>query len=306
MAMDPHLLRTFVAVARLGSFSEAARELGYTQSAVSQHIAALETDLGAALLLRRPVVPTAVGHRLLEHAGPLLLRLDAARADLARLTGAPTARLTVGVTPLALTARFARALADLRRRQPTLELSVRVLGREAVPREVATSGVDLGLVDGMAAPNDPLRLADVGPLTATAVAEQPLAVLLPDGHPLAGRPGLRLPDLSDARWIDAPDTAVPLAQLRVAGGADGYRASLRYQGTDLRGLAALVAAGHGLALLPGPSAETLADVTPVPITAPRLTHRTEALHTPTADPLPALLTAALTNRLATRADDPAG
>ncbi|QMU69577.1 LysR family transcriptional regulator [Streptacidiphilus sp. P02-A3a] len=293
--MDPHLLRTFVAVARHGSFSEAARELGYTQSAVSQHIAALEADLGAVLLLRRPVGPTPVGVRLLEHAGPLLLRLDAARADIARLTGAPTTRLTVGLTPLALTARLARALADLRRRHPGLEPTVRVLGREAVPREVATGGVDLGLVDGMTAPNDPLHLGDVGPLSATAVAEQPLAVLLPDPHPLAGRPGLRLSDLSDARWIDAPDTAIPLRQLRAAGGADGYRPSLRYQGTDLRGLAALVAAGHGLALLPRPLADTLADVSPVPLSVPRLTHRTEALHTPTANPLPALLTAALTD-----------
>ncbi|HEV2243114.1 MAG TPA: LysR family transcriptional regulator, partial [Streptosporangiaceae bacterium] len=45
MAVDPHLLRTFVAVAGRGSFSVAARDLGYTQAAVSQHIAALESDL---------------------------------------------------------------------------------------------------------------------------------------------------------------------------------------------------------------------------------------------------------------------
>ncbi|WP_460370837.1 LysR family transcriptional regulator, partial [Actinocorallia lasiicapitis] len=83
--MDPHLLRTFVTVARLGSFSAAATELGYTQSAVSQHIAGLEQELGAALLTRRPVAPTPVGDRLMEHAVPLLLRLDAARDDIARL-----------------------------------------------------------------------------------------------------------------------------------------------------------------------------------------------------------------------------
>ncbi|MBW5485058.1 LysR family transcriptional regulator, partial [Streptomyces bambusae] len=91
--MDPHLLRTFVAVARLASFSGAARELGYTQSAVSQHIAALEGDLRTELLTRRPVRPTPAGTRLLEHAGPLLLRLDAARADVARMAGPPLDRV---------------------------------------------------------------------------------------------------------------------------------------------------------------------------------------------------------------------
>ena len=77
--MDPRFLRTFVTVVRLGSFSRAADELGYTQSAVSQHIGVLEADLGTALLTRRPVAPTEAGARLLEHADPILLRLDAAR-----------------------------------------------------------------------------------------------------------------------------------------------------------------------------------------------------------------------------------
>ncbi|MEV0319858.1 LysR family transcriptional regulator [Streptomyces sp. NPDC050658] len=292
--MDPHLLRTFVAVCRCGSFSEAARELGYTQSAVSQHIAALEGDLGAALLLRRPVTPTDVGVRLLEHAGPLLLRLDAARADIARLTAAPAARTVIGASPLALSPRFGRTLAGLRRSQPRLEVTVRVLGREAIAREVATATVDLGLVDGIAAPNDPLHLVDVGPLTATAVAEQPLAVALPARHPLARRAGLRLADLADARWIDAPDTAVSLNQLRTASGSDGYHGAVRYEGTDIRGLIALITAGHGLALLPQPAIEDLPDLSAVPLTAPRLVHRTEALHSPTLDGPPTLLAAALT------------
>ncbi|MYV92095.1 LysR family transcriptional regulator, partial [Streptomyces sp. SID1034] len=92
--MDPHLLRSFVAVVERGSFSAAAQALGYTQSAVSQHIAALEADLGTPLLRRRPVGPTEAGERLMEHARPLLLRLEAARADLARLTRVRPARLT--------------------------------------------------------------------------------------------------------------------------------------------------------------------------------------------------------------------
>lgn len=292
--MDPHLLRTFVAVARCGSFSLAARELGYTQSAVSQHIAALEGDLGAVLLRRRPVAPTDVGTRLLEHAGPLLLRLDAARADIARLTTAPAARrLAIGVSPLAMTGPFAEALAAARSSQPKVAPTVRVLGREALLRDVATAALDLGLVDGVAAPSDPLHLPDAGPLTALAVAEQAIAVALPDRHPLAARAGLRLADLADARWIDAPDTAVPLGQLRAASGYEGFRVSLRYEGTDVRGLVALVAAGHGLALLPGPALGGAPGVSAVPVSAPRLVHRVEALHGATLDGPPALLAAAL-------------
>ncbi|MEU6117324.1 LysR family transcriptional regulator [Streptomyces sp. NPDC047117] len=294
--MDPHLLRTFVTVARCGSFSEAARELGYTQSAVSQHIAALESDLGAALLLRRPVVPTGVGERLLEHAGPLLLRLDAARADIARLTTAPAARVVLGVAPLAVTHRLGEALASLRHQQPLSEVTVRVLGREAVARDVAAGDLDVGLVDGAAAPHDPLHLADTGALTARAVDEQPPAVALPAGHPLAGRAGLRLSDLADARWLDAPDAAVPLAHLRTASGTDGFRSSLRYDGTDVRGLLSLVAAGHGLALLPRPAiAEGPgAGVSAVSLSAPRLVHRVEVLHSTALTGPAALLATALT------------
>src|SRR3954454_8633332 len=95
MPVDPHLLRTFVAVARHGSFSAAAAELGYTQSAISQQIAALEGDLGTPLLHRRPVAPTEAGARLLDHAAPILLRLEAARADVRRVAAGPPGVLRV-------------------------------------------------------------------------------------------------------------------------------------------------------------------------------------------------------------------
>lgn len=162
VCMDPHLLRTYATVARLASFSEAARELGYTQSAVSQHIAALEQDLGAPLLTRRPVAPTAAGDRLLEHVGPLLLRLDAARADVVRMAAAPAPGLTLAAAPTALTPRAVAAL-------PAAGVTLRVLPREEVPAAVATGAADLGLVDGLAALSDPLRLPDVAPLTTRGV-----------------------------------------------------------------------------------------------------------------------------------------
>ncbi|MFJ4189125.1 LysR family transcriptional regulator [Kitasatospora sp. NPDC089509] len=277
-AVDPQQLRTFVTVSRLASFSEAARELGYTQSAVSQQIAALEADLGTALLVRRPVGPTVAGRRLLEHAAPLLVRLEAARADVARLAGAPSARLVLGATPLAVGASLGRALGEVRRAYPQVEPVVRVLAQDVLPAQVATGEVDLALIDGLAAPSDPLPLPEVGPLATLAVDEQPVAVALPVGHPLAGRPGLALADLSAARWLDAPDLTPTAARLRAATGADGFRPATRYRGTDLHGLLALVATGHGLTLLPEPVAVAATGIAHAAIAAPRLVHRTELVH----------------------------
>ncbi|WP_277751105.1 LysR family transcriptional regulator [Streptomyces hoynatensis] len=279
--MDPHLLRTFVSVARLGSFSAAAAELGYTQSAVSQHVAALEQDLGARLLTRRPVAPTPAGARLLEHAGPLLVRLAAARADVARLVSAPAGRLAVGLAPLtAQAAAPGAALAAACRAHPGVEVTVEVRPAARLPAAVATGELDLALVEGFAAPTDPLRLPDVGPLRSVQVGEEPLAVLLPEGHPLAGRPRLRLADLAGARWLDAPDAGVALDRLRAAAGTGGFRTGLRYAGSDPGGLLPLAAAGLGLALLPRSRAAAGASLglRAVPLSEPRLVHRTELLH----------------------------
>ncbi|MFF1558605.1 LysR family transcriptional regulator [Streptomyces sp. NPDC058279] len=261
--MDPHLLRTFTTVARLASFSGAARELGYTQSAVSQHIAALESDLRTELLTRRPVAPTRAGERLLEHAGPLLLRLDAARADVLRLAAAPPGRVTLAVSPLAVGPRLLSAL-------PATGVTLRVLPPGEVPAVVAAGGCDLGLVDGLAAPSDPLRLPDVAPLRVTGVGEEGLAVLFPSGHPFAGRSAVRLDDLADARWLDAPGVGLAPAAVRTV-------PALRYDGTDLHALCALAAAGHGLVLLPLRVARAAGAGVAVPLEAPRLVHRTELL-----------------------------
>ncbi|GGK77300.1 hypothetical protein Ppa06_38210 [Planomonospora parontospora subsp. parontospora] len=276
--MDPHLLRTFVAVADLRSFSAAAERLGYTQSAVSQQIAALEADLGVVLLLRRPVAPTPAGRRLLEHAGPLLLRHRAARADVLRAADGPPRTVVVAASALACPPVLARAL-----RGPRLEVTVRTAGRRRVAEQVASGAADLGLVDGIAAPSDPLRLPDVGPLTAVGVASEPLAVVLPSGHPLQGRGGLALDDLAGALWLQAP-AAVAVERLReLAGeppGSGGFRVACRYDGHDLHTVLNLVAAGHGLTLLPVSAAARPAagGTAAVPLSAPRVVHRVEVLH----------------------------
>jgi DNA-binding transcriptional LysR family regulator len=274
--VDTHLLRTFVTVARLGSFSAAAAELRYTQAAVSQQIAALENDLKVTLLTRRPVAPTEAGARLLEHAEPILLRLDAARADITRMTLAPPACLVAALTPLAGGCPAAApALAALRQRMPRLDVTIRVASRADVAAGVARGEFDIGLIDGLAAPGDPLPVA--APLSGAGVIEEEVAVVLPDDHPLAARAGVRLADLADARWIDAPEASPPLSDVRRVAGVDGFRAALSYEGTDILSLIALARAGHGLTLLPAPAAVG-AGFPAVRITEPRMVHRVELVH----------------------------
>ena len=294
--VEAQLLRTFVTVARLGSFSAAAGELGYTQAAVSQQIAALENDLKTQLLTRRPVGPTEAGTRLLEHAGPILLRLDAARADVTRMTSTPAATLIVGVTPLAgATPALATALAALRERMPRLDITVQTGTRAEVAFGVARGDLDIALTDGLTAPGDPL--AELAPVTATGVSQERVAVILPAGHPLAGRRALRLPDLADSRWIEAEQVAPPLAEIRRHAGVDGFRPAFHYAGSDLLSLIRLASAGHGLTLLPEPALSpepaARAGISPIPVTAPRVVHRIELIHGTLRESSPAAELAAI-------------
>lgn len=282
--METHLLRTFVAVARLGSFSAAATELGYTQAAVSQQIAALENDLKVQLLSRRPVAPTEAGTRLLEHAGAILFRLDAARAEVTRLTTSPAGNLRIGVTPLAgATSSLGKALTELRSRMPRLVMTVETGTRQAIVIAAARGELDLALTDGLTAPGDHLPVQV--PVKAVGLSEDSVRVVLPPGHPVAARTSLRLTDLADARWIAADNVAPPLAEIRRHAGTEGFRAAFHYSGTDVLTLLNLASAGHGLILLP---AEVLnvRGITSVHVALPRLSHSVELLHTafPAASP----------------------
>jgi DNA-binding transcriptional LysR family regulator len=101
LGIDLRHLAALEAVARTGTFGRAARELGYTQSAVSQQIAQLERIVGQKLFDRpggpRRVEPTEAGLLLLGHADAIVAQLDAARADMAALAEGAAGTLRVGI-----------------------------------------------------------------------------------------------------------------------------------------------------------------------------------------------------------------
>jgi DNA-binding transcriptional LysR family regulator len=300
--MEIRDLRSFLAVIRCGSFTAAAEELGYTQSAVSQQVAALERELGHRLLVRRPVRPTPIGERLAEHAARILLRVDVARSELAHLAEeAP--RIVVAVCPLAAPWLLAAALREVRSGAPRLQVIVRSMDPGSAVAQVASGMVDLALVDGITGPSEPLGVADAGLFSSAALTETPVVVALAADHPLHKRKSLDLDVLADAPWIVAPGLAA------TGGNLPPWLAqpspSVVYEGSDLPTLLALVAAGHGAALLPAAACERVGGIVAIPLRNPPLVHRTELVTLRTGVPRLGLLVDALRSRATFDQVDPA-
>jgi DNA-binding transcriptional LysR family regulator len=272
--MDIRQLRTFDAVVQHGSFTAAASALGYTQSAVSQHVAALEGSLGVTLFERRPFALTPAARRLAEHAGNILLRLDVAASEMRSVDRRPTT--TVVATPFAA---VAGEVAGLLSGGGTdgggfAELSIASLGDTVA--QLARGGCSAGLVDGIVGRSDPLATADPGLLTALLVRVAPLSVMLPADHPFADGQHVAWSSLVDARWLDAPQLvphmgpgAIQLLERRWG--------RTRFNGTDPSALSVLVGGGHGLALVPSWWTTGAGDVRIVPLSQPALVHRIELL-----------------------------
>jgi DNA-binding transcriptional LysR family regulator len=276
--MEIRDLRSLVAVARTGSFTQAAKDLGYTQSAVSQHIANLERSVGRTLLTRRPVRLTDIGQRLAEHAAHVVLRIDVATSELALIDNV-SVEVRVAMTPLADARRVSRALRSVRSSSAGAPVRLITTSAATAVGRVASGECDLALVDGVVAPSSPLVLADAGLLRSFVVGEEELVVAVPDDHPLRGD-SVDLVALVDAQWVGAPDLVRGLPELlRLPPSAAAARgaATFSFEGTDLMMLLELVAAGHGLALLPRRVCALVEGVRTLRVGHPSLVNRTELL-----------------------------
>src|SRR5438132_10232886 len=183
LAVELRHLAAVEAVGRTRSFGAAARELGYTQSAVSQQIARLERSVGQRLVDRpggpRAVDLTDAGRLLLRHADAIVAQLDAAQADMAALAEGAAGQLRVGIYQSV----GARILPGLLRRfkqdWPRVEVSVREETDAAdLLRLLAHGELDLTFAD--------LPLPE-GPFEAEEVLRDPYVLLVRAGSELSGR-----------------------------------------------------------------------------------------------------------------------
>ena len=126
-------------VAARGSFTAAAESLGYTQSAVSRQIAALESAAGTPLFERGPrgVSPTDAGVALLQRAAVVVDEVEHAQRDLEGFSAAATGRLRIGAFPTAVAALIPRAVSRFRDQRPGVEVVLREGGSPSQLRRVS-------------------------------------------------------------------------------------------------------------------------------------------------------------------------
>src|SRR5881394_4273473 len=124
--LDVKRMRILKEVADRGSFSAAAEALSYTQSAVSQQIAALEREAGTQLVTRgsRGIRLTEAGEALVRHADVILARLADAEAELEAIAGLRGGRLRLVAFPSAGATLAPRAVAAFRERHPAVDITL--------------------------------------------------------------------------------------------------------------------------------------------------------------------------------------
>jgi DNA-binding transcriptional LysR family regulator len=244
--LDVKRMRVFREVAAEQSFSAAAQKLGYTQSAVSQQVAALERETGTTLIERNPrgIRLTDAGEALVRHADAVLARLADAEAELEAIAGMRGGRLRLGSFPTAGATLMPRAIAAFSKRHPGVELSLAEADpMESLPR-LKAGELDLVLVD------DTSGVLDQDDIEFEHILDDPLHLALAVDHPLAKKQRVRIQDLADEPWVQPTQACACSHATEIACSNAGFRPRVAYESDDFGVIQGLVGAGVGVALIP--------------------------------------------------------
>ncbi len=242
--LDLRHLLALEAVAAEGTFGRAAARLGYTQSAVSQQIAALERLLGGAVFDRpggpRRVELTPLGDLVLAHARSVLARVDAALEDIDRFRSGAAGRVEVGTFQSVSTGLLPAVVQRIRTDRPSVEIRLFESDADDELQEQLASGLlDLCFLVGEV---DPVRFESVVLLTDPFVLVARPGEFEPGPVPIAaleGRPFIGQQYTSSCQRLNESGLA-----------AGGLEPQYVFRTNDNTAVAAMVDAGMGVAVLP--------------------------------------------------------
>ena len=232
-------LRVIDAVRRHGSVTAAAKELSYTQPAISHHLARLEAQLGAQLVQRagRGIRLTPAGRLLADRAAEIVGRVDSATTELATLVGLNAGRVRLAGFNSVMSSLVPRAAALLTEQHPGLELGLTDAHPDEALEQLRAGYADVAVIfryDDTAPEDNSVRL--------THLLDDPLYLLTTGG-------GTTLTDHARTPWIGGCERCRThlVDMCRTA----GFSPRLAYTSDDMVVMQSLVAAGMGVTTIPG-------------------------------------------------------
>jgi DNA-binding transcriptional LysR family regulator len=249
--IDVKRLKVLREVAHQGSFSAAGEALGYTQSAVSQQIAALERETGTVLVERnaRGVRLTDGGRALVEHADGILARLTAAEEELEAIAGLRGGRVRLASFSTAGATLVPFAIAEFSQRHPEVELSlVEADPEDAIPA-LKAGELDIALTFEYESYGKAIWQPEHADIEIVPLLDDPMHLALPADHRFVKKRQLKLADLAEELWIQGDCNGLCGRMHIQACQAAGFEPRVGFQSDDYNVVQGLVAAGVAVSLI---------------------------------------------------------
>lgn len=240
--MELRTLKIFTEVVRQGGFTQAAKTVFLTQSAVSKAVRQLEDELGTPLLDRHghKSTMTDAGQVVYQRALRILAEQDDLKTELSELQGLNKGVLRLGLPPIGSDALFAPLFAIYRRLYPGIDIHLVEYGSKKLEDMVRNGEVDLGAT----------LLPVSNEFEWQNVQKEPIDVLLPAAHPLAAQPTIALRQLQPMPFI-LFDSAFALNPIILnACQAQGFTPTIAARSSQINFIVELVYAELGIGFLP--------------------------------------------------------
>ncbi|MDB5899375.1 MAG: transcriptional regulator, LysR family-like protein [Ramlibacter sp.] len=243
--LDLTTLRLFVSVCETGSIARAGERASIVGSAISKRLAQLEEQLGTPLLTRKRhgVVPTPAGQTLLEHARAMLDSAARIEADMRNFAAGARGQVRILASVSAMTETLADDIAAFL--QLPAHRNIQIDLEERVSPEIVR-----GVREGMASLGVCWDATEMGGLQSRDYCSDRLAVVVPDGHPLAERESVRFEDTLDYQHVSLPVNSAVQVRLQQRAAGLGRTLTQRVVVTSFEAALRIVGAGLAISLVP--------------------------------------------------------
>jgi len=249
--VDAHTMRILAEIAEHGSVTAAAASLGYSQPALSQHLRRAEDRLGVALTARagRGIRLTEVGEVLAFHGRTISTAFDAAAGALAELMGLRSGRVRLVGFPTASSSLVPSLIAELGRSHAGVAVSYHEEEPPEAVDAIRSGAADVAITFSYPGDRDDPHTESAQGLSVTTLWDDEMLLALPEQHPATAQQTVPMESLSGETWIaGCPRCRGHL--LQVAETAE-FVPDIAYETDNFGAVLGMVAAGIGVALVPG-------------------------------------------------------